>query len=111
MMATPKIYHKRGDSIDWTCTYKADGTNATNLTAYTIRSQVRNRQTNALIDALTVTKADQGAYPGRFTLSLSAASTALWPVAELIMDIEYTISGAVKSTETVIIQVIADVTI
>lgn len=85
----------------------ADNGIPTDLTNWTIRSQVRRN--SQLIDTLDVTIVD--AATGRYTLSSSGATTA-WPIAVLESDIEYTSpNGQIVSTETYSINCVKDVTI
>lgn len=102
------VTQKRGDTFYVEATYCADGTNATNLTDYTINSQVRDMQ-GELVSSLTVTKAASQSTTGKGKFTLQA-STSDWPIATLIWDIEYIINGVTQSTETIKIKVVQDVT-
>lgn len=104
---TPTIQPiKRGDSFLLACTYKVGGV-PSDVTNYTIRSQVRN-SSDTLVQELTVTKADQAAYPGDFTLVAGVISA--WPIDLLRCDIEFSEGGTVRSTQTFMIPVVEDVT-
>lgn len=62
--------------IDW---QDGDGVGI-NLTAYTLEGKLKKRisDSNEVV-SLTITKANQGTNPGRFTISLTAAQTAELP--------------------------------
>lgn len=104
---TPSIQPiKRGDSFLMACVYKEGGV-ATNVTNYTIRSQVRN-SSDALVQQLAVTKADQSTDPGAFVLAAGVIDS--WPIDLLRCDIEFSEGGTVRSTQTFMIPVLEDVT-
>jgi hypothetical protein len=104
---TPTIQPiKRGDSFLMACIYKVGGV-ATDVTNYTIKSQVRN-SSDDLVQQLTVTKADQSTDPGAFVLSAGVISA--WPIDLLRCDIEFSEEGTVRSTQTFMIPVVEDVT-
>lgn len=104
---TPKIEPiKRGDSFLLACEYKEGGV-ATDVTNYTIASQVRD-SSDQLIEQLTVTKADQANHPGKFVLSAGVISD--WPIDLLRCDIELSEGATVRSTQTFMIPVVEDVT-
>lgn len=97
-MATIPV--KRGDTFSAVC--QREGVD---ITATTIRSQIRS---GSFRQDLTVTKTNAAA--GEFTLSATAADAELWPIGNATWDIEYTDSGAVRSTETVKLRIVEDVT-
>ena len=98
---------KRGDTFTLACTYKQNGT-AASVANLTIRSQVRD-SSGALVEELTVTKANQTTNPGVFVLA--AADPMDWPVDVLSCDIQFSDSDdVVRSTQTFQIPVIEDVT-
>lgn len=97
---------KRGDSFLLACTYKQNGV-ATDVSPYTIRSQVRD-SSNALVQELSVSKANQTTNPGVFVLS--GGVTSGWPIDLLRCDIQFTENGTVRSTQTFFIPVEEDVT-
>ena len=99
------ISFKRGDTLSLAGTYKVEGV-ASSVSAMTIRSQVKNFS-DALVQELTVVKT---AGTGTFTLSATAAQTALWDATTLKCDIEFSLEGVVQSTETFNISVLEDVT-
>lgn len=102
------VTQKRGDSFLVNATYFADGTNATDLTEYTITSQVRDMQ-GELISDILVTKAGSQSTTGKGNFTLSA-DTSDWPVSTLVWDIQYQIDSTIQSTETIKIKVVQDVT-
>lgn len=102
------VTQKRGDTFYIEATYCADGTNATDLTSYTITSQVRDMQ-GELVSSLTITKSANQSTTGKGKFTLQA-DTSLWPIATLIWDIEYVVNGITQSTETIKIRVVQDVT-
>lgn len=98
---------KRGDTFTLACTYKQNGV-VYDVTNFTIRSQVRY-STGALVEELTVTKADQTTNPGVFVLA--AADPMDWPVNILSCDIQFSDGdGVVRSTQTFKIPVVEDIT-
>jgi hypothetical protein len=97
---------KRGDTFTLVCTYKQDGI-PTNVEQFMIRAQVRD-SSDALVQALLVTKADQVTNPGVFTLS--AGIIAGWPIDLLRCDIQFSEEETVRSTQTFFIPVEEDVT-
>ena len=98
---------KRGDTFTLACTYKQNNM-VYDVTNFTIRSQVRD-SSGALVEELTVAKADQTEHPGVFVLS--AADPMDWPVDVLSCDIQFSdAEGMVRSTQTFQIPVIEDVT-
>ena len=100
-----QINFKRGDTFTLTCTYKVNGV-ATSVADIDIESQIRN-QRDALIEDLTVTKL---VGTGKFTLVATAVETALWPVNVLRCDIQFSQGGTVRSTQTIDISVLEDIT-
>lgn len=107
MSQIPTLSHKRGDRFSKLCTWKVDGV-ATAFVAAP-RCQLRDGS-DALVQELTVTLASPqtGATTGKFTLSATAAETALWPVAVLSADVQNT--DTEQSTITFRVNVLADVT-
>lgn len=83
---------KNGETFSRACTWKIDGT-AVNLTGYTVACRGTDRA-NTPID-LTVTLGDQGAAPGTFAVSATAAQTAAWIVGALSCDVSFTSGGGV----------------
>ena len=99
---------KRGDTLSLDCqVFEANGVTPTDITAWTIRSQVRTTA-GALLTSLTA--AITTAADGEYTLTALPADTATWPRAAR-MDIEYTDGGGVVlSTETLALDVVRDIT-
>jgi hypothetical protein len=104
------IKHKRGDTIDWPFTYSVDG-EPVDLTDVEIKSEVRRSIGRALVGELVAVKdPDQVSHMGDGRLTAAAAVVATWPTEKLIVDIQYTIDGAVASSETFTIDLETDVT-
>lgn len=112
-MATPitkSINFKRGDTLYLACQRLTAALAAFNLAGYSILATVRN---GGFSQSLTVSITSPAT--GQFTLSQTAANTALWPVSDnddsvMYCDIQFT-SGSVESTETFKIVVQEDITI
>lgn len=107
---TKSITFKRGDTLSITCQRLTAAQAAFNLVGYTVAATVRN---GGFSQALTVSMTSPST--GQFTLSQTAANTALWPVSdddesEMLCDVQFT-SGSVESTETFKIVVQEDITI
>jgi hypothetical protein len=104
------INFKRGDTFSLDCTRKDSGGTAINLTGYTITSSVK--MGGSFSDTLTVTVTNAAA--GQFTLTKAAANTASWPISTddspLLCDVQFVLSGTVKSSETFEIDVVEDIT-
>ena len=97
-MTTPQI--KRGDTFQALCQRVG-----VDITSTAIRSQIR---AGSWVQDLTVTKTN--AATGEYTLSATATDAELWPVGNAVWDIEYTDAGNVRSTETVKLRIVEDVT-
>jgi len=96
---------KTGDTFELACKVPL----AFGQTVTSIDSQIRN--SGALVQDLTVTIDAPDATYYKYTLSATAAETALWPIdRDLRCDIQYTIGTKVASTETFIIPTIEGVT-
>jgi len=107
-MAT--IDFKRGDSLYYTVLYKdADGL-PIDVTGYTIECMIRYQYddvTPAATAAVVITDATNGT----FTIEVLPAVTALFTVGWARLDIQYTDgSSRIKSTDTVNINIIGDIT-
>lgn len=101
---TITVQHKRGDTFLIGCAVTEDSV-ARDLTGYTVRAKVKNGK----VDVATLTHSWVSQVGG--TYQLKAVDTTLWPAAKLQIDIEYTDNaGVISSTETFIINCIADVT-
>ena len=100
---------KRGDTFGFNIKLSSDDGAPLELQLGDIRRQLRT-MSDALIVELAV--AHMGIDGGYY---LSAPSTEDWPITEsgspaLIMDIEFTIDGRIRSSETMKIRVRKDVT-
>lgn len=99
----------RRDGFSRACVYKENGV-AASVATLTIRAQVRD-SSGVLVDELLVTKADQGASPGVFTIAANPNPPTDWPVDVLSCDIQFTDAGGIpRSTERILIPVVEDVT-
>lgn len=111
MATTDTIEHKRGDTYVLQCAYKDEDGVAIDLTGYTINSKARDEDDVELFSVtngagITITDAANGL----FTLQVDIAETELWEPARYYQDIEYVLSGVVKSTETFYLRVKPDIT-
>lgn len=97
-MTTPTI--KRGDTFEALCQRVG-----VDITTTTIRSQIRAK---SWVQDLLVTKTN--AATGEYTLSATAADAELWPLGPALWDIEYTDAGNVRSTDTVKLRIVEDIT-
>lgn len=102
-----EITFKRGDTFAMNCAYQTSAGVAIDLTSYTIAARIADNE--SLADDLTVTITDATA--GLFTVSATAAATALWPLNTYArLDIEYTLGSGVQSTETLRVIIVQDIT-
>lgn len=105
-MAT-SITHKRGDTFLFSAALRASKTGpATDVTDWDITSMIRDAE-DVLIDEITVTVTDaaNGAY------ALRVDDTTAWPIGTAYWDIQYIDdSGIIRSTETIQVQIIEDIT-
>lgn len=99
------IDHKRGDTLKLYFEAMDDENNRVNLSGYIIRSQARHK--GQLLGEATIKVIDE--LKGEF--SATFASTTAWPVARVVQDVQYTSpSGQIESSQTIVINVIEDVT-
>lgn len=91
---------KRGDTFRALCQRVGVDIGST-----VIRSQIRS---GGFVQDLTVDKTN--AATGEFTLTCLPIETELWPVGNAVWDIEYTDAGEVRSTVTVKLRIVEDVT-
>ena len=109
-MALKSINFKRGDTFSLECTRKDSSGVPINLTGYTITSTAKVG--TSFSDVLTVTIINAAA--GIFTLTETATNTAAWPISSdasiMYCDVQFVLSGVVKSSETFVINVIEDIT-
>lgn len=101
-----QITHKRGDTYKIAITVtEDDNVTPINITDWTIRSQVRRRDTLIAELSFEITDGINGKY------TLQCEDTTDWPLGKLFTDIEYTdLLGSVVSSETFEIYVIRDIT-
>ena len=96
---------KRGDTFQLTADLKDENGTALVLSLANIKSQIRKAD-DTLVAELTI--ATTGT-PGTYTLT--CIDTQEWPApASLVMDIEMIINGQKRSSDTIAINVIKDVT-
>lgn len=96
---------KRGDTFLFTASLSDDAGTPTNITGWTIDSHLRD-DNDALVATLNVTVTN--AALGQFTVRHD--DTGGWP-SRLVWDLQYTdAAGVVRSTETIVLSVMADVT-
>jgi len=95
---------KRGDTFILVCVYKVDGEPAP-IDGLTIASQIR--QANGSLVANMMVEPDED--EGKFLLTPDT-ETDTWPLDVLQCDIEITDDGFVRSSETVYIPVVKDIT-
>lgn len=109
----PAIYtHKRGDTF--ALAGRLAGGGVTDWSSYRLRCQIRTGADVVLHDFGAI----EPSADGSFTLTIPAAATAAWPVANprlpasmAFYDIEVSDpSGVVRSTETAQINIVADIT-
>lgn len=100
---------KTGDTYALACTYKVNDA-AVDLTGYTIASQLRSDTYVLISDTTVEIDADQVANAGKFTITASPADTSSWPTGNHLIDIEVSLGGVKKSSETVTQPVVRDVT-
>lgn len=110
------IKHKRGDTFSQSLVWKVDGV-PVSLTGKTGKAEMRSKDDDSLRTSFVFTAdADQAANPGVFVLSKSHSDptdgTRKWAVESAKCDVQFTTTatGAVSSSETFTIRVIADVT-
>jgi hypothetical protein len=107
-MAVTVMEVKRGDTFS----YAAAVTNGKkgppiNISGWTIRSQIRTTTDQLLVElSVEMTDSVNGAYRLYYD-----GSTTAWPIGNANMDIEYTENGKVKSTDTVVIKIVKDITL
>ena len=100
---------KTGDTYLLACTYKVSGS-AVDISTYTIRAQMRTTGGRLVTDTTVTIDPDQVSNIGQFVIAASPADTSEWPTGDHEMDIEVSIAGTVKSTETFTQPVARDIT-
>lgn len=104
MSEASKISFKRGDTFAFYANITIDGTTPLVTNVANIRSQIRTT-TNTLISELVVTAtATQGEY------LFKAGVTDAWGIGIHNLDIEITIDDVISSSDTILIEVLKDVT-
>ena len=98
----------RGDGFVRAIVYKENGV-PTSVEPFGIRAQVRDSADN-LVGELAVTKANQDDSPGLFTIAADPNPPTGWPIDVLACDVEMTLDGLPRSTQRILIPVVADVT-
>ena len=102
---------EQGATFSRTITWKDSAGTGINLTGYTVEGKIKRKVSdNVAIASFTVVIANQGTYPGRFTISLTASQTSLLPFrttedglkAEL--NLPYDIEATTGSTVTRILE-------
>jgi hypothetical protein len=96
---------KRGDTFILECTYKVDGA-PVSIAGKTITSQIRRVNGNLIADMVVT---PDNSNPARFSLEPDT-DTADWPIDVLLCDIEIVESGFVRSSQTIKIPVVEDIT-
>ena len=101
---------KRGDTFALSGIYRENGA-AVALASQVIRSQLRTSTGMLVANLVATIDADQTHNAGRFYLGLSEPTqSAGFPApANLYCDVEVQVGGVVRSTETFIVPVLADV--
>jgi hypothetical protein len=101
------VTHKRGDTLSWACAFTDENDAAIDLTGYTILAQIRDGD-DTLLASLTVANRSNAA--GTFDLTAAATVTDDWAPGSYRCDVELTdASSSVRSTDTFVVRVIADV--
>lgn len=101
-----EINIKRGDTLYLVCTYTDNSDVPVDLTSVGIESKVMTSTKIHYLD-LVVTKLDQITNKGKFTITKNP--TDVLEVGKYFWDIQYTESGLVQSTETMVLNVLEDV--
>jgi hypothetical protein len=100
---------KSGDTLQISGLYKVAGV-ATNLTGYTVRSQIKKGGSLIATFNVVIPNQNQLSNVGMFSMTIPAADTAHWTAGMYVCDIEFTSGGIVRSTETFEIPVIDGIT-
>ena len=107
-----QVTHKRGDTLSLSWSWKDEAGTAIDLTDCTARLQVRSKRGELLAsadtdDGLTIADPETGAV----NLLIDAETMSAVPLGSHSMDLEITFAdGTVKSTETVKLKIIEDIT-
>lgn len=102
--------HKRGDSFELVGQLLESATGpAVNLAGVTLAAQIRDGE--AVIADLLVEVVD--AADGRYRLAADYTAAETWPVKTLALDVQFTFPGPPalrRSSETVVVRVVKDIT-
>ena len=101
-MATDTFNFKRGQTFGASCTYIPDEGGPTDLTGVSIASSIRDGSGNLYTTSVVVTD------PTHFTVRYS--DTSNWRVGTAYWDIKFATNDIVFMSETVVINVIPNVT-
>ena len=107
VVANPLIKHKRGDTFIWPATLLSCKCGpAVDITGWSISCEVRDAHMNFVGAAdVSITNAAAGQF------LILCEETSDWPVGTAHMDIEYHDEMGIKrSTETVTVQILRDIT-
>ena len=96
---------KRGDTFSYCAEITDNGAPITGIAAY-LRSQIRKEYKGLLLSELSVSETDT---PGIYQFKHDG-STQEWPLGRMLVDFEYTIGGVTKSSDTLMLTVIEDIT-
>lgn len=97
---------KRGASFALACTWKENNVPAP-ITGLTITSQLRQQNGDLVDDLRFVANTSDNT---KFTLVPVNEDTSSWPIGLLFCDIKTTVNGVERSSETIQIPVIEEVT-
>lgn len=100
---------KIGDTLLLSGVYKINGI-ATSLENYVIRSELRKKGDLITEFDVVIPNQSQLANVGLFTMTIDADTTSSWSPGLYVCDIEFTVDGIVRSTETFEIPVIEGIT-
>lgn len=100
---------KRGDTFSLGCLKKDSGGTPENLSAVTISAQVRTPADELLATAVCA-KVDQSANPGEFSVTVDPSVTSLWDLGKVLIDVQFSVGGAVTSTDTMRFKIVRDIT-
>lgn len=100
---------KRGDTFSLGCIKRDSDGAPENLTNVTIAAQVRDSG-DTLLGTAVAAKANQTTSPGEFSLTVDSTVTATWDLGRCYIDVEFSVGGAVTSSETMTFKTIKDIT-
>jgi hypothetical protein len=109
-MPTITIRHKRGATLSYAGLVADSSDVPIDLTGYTVTCELRDASLT-LASAATVTMLDQVTDPGRFTITVPAASTETWTAGRALrMDVRIESPSRVDYTDTWLIDVVERIT-